>query len=122
MLVFATGLPVLTVASYWGTERNLAEHTIFQLYVVGHGALLWSVLRPITMWTPISKIGYLLIPVVVGYYVWTYVTAHRPDTGHGLLRVSMQALGTLILFAVLYVFVFGVSVGLYIGVTGGGAA
>ena len=121
VLVFATGLPVLTVASYWGTERNLAEHTIFQLYVVSHGALLWSVLLPITMWISIPKIGYLLFPVIVAYYVWAYVTAHRPDTDHGSVRESIQALGTLVLFAVLYVFVLGVSIGLYVGIINGGA-
>lgn len=128
VLVFATGLPVLTVASYWGTKRNLAEHAIFHLYVSGHVALFWGFLflvQPllsITSYSGKAVFWILFLASPASYYVWTYVTAHRPDTDHGLLRASMQALGTLILFAVLYVFFYGISVGVYTNVMGGGAA
>ncbi len=56
--------------------------------------------------------------MIVAYYAWTYVTAHRPDTDHGSVRESIQALGTLVLFVVLYVFGFAVFVGTYARVTG----
>jgi len=128
VLFCATSLPFLTVASYWGTERNLAEHAIFQLYVAGHVALLWSLFflvgELLSITTPVVELivalAVLLAPVF--YYLWAYVTAHQPDTGHSLGREILQGIGTLILFAVLYVFFLVFLIGLYEGIMNRGAS
>lgn len=126
-LFFATGLPFLVITSYWGTERNPAEHVIFHLYASGHVALLWSLFVLLVALISSSMADFLAIIFAalvfsIAYYAWTYVTAHQPDTDHSVGREIAQALGTLVLFAVLYVLLLVVSVGVYLEVAGRGAS
>jgi hypothetical protein len=109
---FAAGIPVQSALVQWGNPRSYAEHLIFNLFVGGQLALVWSVLLPVAFLLPVAKTGYALLPITAGYYIWAYATAHGPDTDSRWTPVAAAVL-TLVCAVFVYTMILGFSIGMY---------